>query len=495
MKGLLWSRFVIVSIWAAFGPVITLKGDITGFGGTGVNWTINGGPSIVGDVLQITDGNFCEQRNAFFNTLQPIAAFTASFTWQNLTPPGGLYGLNPADGIVFTLQNQGLSVNPYSYYYWNCFGSSLGYEGINPATGVALNLYTGHVVGIGYAPTSVGNGSYSYSSTSPVDLDSRHPINVTLRYDGTTLRVDLMDTVTKASFSTAYAVDLVHDAAGSTAYVGFTGATGSGASDQRISNFSFKSQLNRPVIVIPGIMGSVLKSSTDDHQVLWIDTLKLLSKCDEFLLPLALNLDGVSPANTFTFTCASPMGGGINYVSAGIPAAPDTLMLGNTGPYSDYYSKLLTSLNNAGFSVQPFPYDWRLDYATAALQLKNLIDKLAPNPSDRVDVVAHSQGGLVARAYFQTYPQDHRINTIIYLGTPQLGATKSFAILSKWLPLESIYGSIIPQLNFSTGAFISQNFPGMYELLPRFDFYLIHNQIQPFKSTYAKLANGALAAC
>ena len=231
--------------------------EITGFGGNGAGWTLNGYyifdtygfpqpdpfPSVINDVLSLTDiDSYYNSRSAFFNTPHAIGTFTASFTYQNLTglhqgggPWGGIN--NPADGIVFTIQNQGPTAIGTPAYT----GSGLGYQGITSASGIALNVHDGHIVGIGYAPTSVGNGSYSYSSVAPVDLLSLHPINVTITYDGTNLRVGLVDTVSQASFSATYAVNLEQDVGGSTAYVGFTGATGAGASDQRISNFLFTS--------------------------------------------------------------------------------------------------------------------------------------------------------------------------------------------------------------------------------------------------------------
>jgi cell wall-associated NlpC family hydrolase len=212
--------------------------DIAGFGGNGSGWTLNSSPPVAGNIVQITDINsYWTARSLFFNEPQFIRKFVATFTWQNSTadssgggPYGGLY--NPADGFVFTLQNQSLGAI-------GGLGSSLGYEGIALATGIAFNIYDGHRVGIGYAPTSVGNGSYSYSAVTPVNLLSLNPIDVTLTYDGAILTVRLEDTVTHAIFSTTYTLNLTQGVGGSKAYVGFTGATGAGAADQRISNFKF----------------------------------------------------------------------------------------------------------------------------------------------------------------------------------------------------------------------------------------------------------------
>ena len=204
-------------------------------------WNLNSpndtAPTITSGALNIVNGAGVAG-SAFFNTTQSITAFTASFNWINTVPADGL---NPGDGFVFTLQNSGPTATGLA-------GGSLGYESISPASGVAFNLFTGsgRIAGIGYAPTSTGNGSYVYMATGSVDLDSTDPIGVTIQYNDGVLNVNLTDLNTTSTFSTAFDVNLTGDAGGSTAYVGFTGASGLAVSDQTISDFSFVSQIPEP---------------------------------------------------------------------------------------------------------------------------------------------------------------------------------------------------------------------------------------------------------
>src|SRR5205085_2510906 len=62
-------------------------------------------------------------------------------------------------------------------------------------------------------------------ANSGVDLHSGHVFHVAIAYDGATLNVKLIDTVTKAFANQSYAIDLP-STVGASAYVGFTGATG-----------------------------------------------------------------------------------------------------------------------------------------------------------------------------------------------------------------------------------------------------------------------------
>ncbi|MGD1083790.1 MAG: hypothetical protein ABSA47_03455 [Verrucomicrobiota bacterium] len=214
----------------------TVQAQISGFGGSGLGWTLNNSSgaaaSVTSDVLNIVSG-YGVGNSAFYDTPENISSFTASFVWQNTQGPNG-DGFSPADGLVFTLQNQGVSAVGGG-------GSGLGYQGISSATGVAFNMWDGHTVGMGYAPTTVGNGTYGYSSTGSVNFDSTDPMSVNVSYSAGLLDVSVEDETTLAAYSTSYSVNLPSDAGGSTAFVGFTGGSGAGESDQFISDFTFTS--------------------------------------------------------------------------------------------------------------------------------------------------------------------------------------------------------------------------------------------------------------
>lgn len=205
--------------------------DISGFGGNGTGWTLNGGATIVTNVLGLTDAAGAsiqpEARSAFFNTQQIITSFQVQFTYQATD----LGGVGPgADGVAWVLQKQGPTALGEG-------GLSLGYGGIaNPSAAFALNIYPSYGPGEAF---NINGGWGSYHSVIPVDLRSGHPINVSLTYSNKILHVYLNDPVASTSYGNQYSIDLPAVLGDNIAYLGFTGATWSGWSTQTISNFSF----------------------------------------------------------------------------------------------------------------------------------------------------------------------------------------------------------------------------------------------------------------
>ncbi|MFA6405458.1 MAG: hypothetical protein WCW46_01765 [Candidatus Paceibacterota bacterium] len=82
-----------------------------------------------------------------------------------------------------------------------------------------------------------------------------------------------------------------------------------------------------------------------------------------------------------------------------------------------------------GESLFPFGYDWKNSNIETAALLKQKIDSIK-NICDcnQVDIIAHSMGGLVARSYAQSGGYENDIDQLIFLGTPHQGAPKDYLI-------------------------------------------------------------------
>lgn len=120
-----------------------------------------------------------------------------------------------------------------------------------------------------------------------------------------------------------------------------------------------------------------------------------------------------------------------------------------------------------------FPYDWRQDNVEAARGLDRLIEAIRrdyANPSLRVDIVAHSMGGLIARYYLRYGTVDvldgseqqvtlygtTRVRKLVLLGTPNMGSASS---LHAFLIGQPVGLKRIPQEVLAT-------LPSGYQLFP-----------------------------
>ncbi|MDE1874687.1 MAG: hypothetical protein KGH68_01315 [Patescibacteria group bacterium] len=95
--------------------------------------------------------------------------------------------------------------------------------------------------------------------------------------------------------------------------------------------------------------------------------------------------------------------------------------------YDDLVDTFLANGYVASSTLFTFPYDWRLPNEETAQLLKAKIDgvKIACG-CEKVDVIAHSMGGLVVRAYAQSPDYAGDINKVVFLGTPHHGAPEAY---------------------------------------------------------------------
>ncbi len=121
------------------------------------------------------------------------------------------------------------------------------------------------------------------------------------------------------------------------------------------------------------------------------------------------------------------------------------------------------------------PYDWREDvrdiveegvlHAGGTIYLDDEIESLAAHSkSGKVTIVAHSNGGLVAKALMMKLEAEGKANLvdkIIFVAVPQLGTPEAAKILLHGM---DILGGVY--INNETSRTLSENMPGGYGLLP-----------------------------
>ncbi|MDP2709302.1 MAG: hypothetical protein Q8O93_04675 [bacterium] len=158
-------------------------------------------------------------------------------------------------------------------------------------------------------------------------------------------------------------------------------------------------------------------------------------------------------------------------------------------PIFHTYDNLMEALIAAGYrenslgeeepNLFTFPYDWRADNNITAGLLKEKIRQVKEiTGAAKVDLVAHSMGGLVARSYIQGDGYLNDVDQVIFLGTPHLGAPESYlryegAIFTGTLSwLQKYYFQAEAAINgyFDLVDYIKARVPTAEQLLPIYDY-------------------------
>jgi len=205
----------------------------SGFTGTGL--AFHGRTTLNGTRLRLTDGGQSEASSAWFTTPVNVQSFTTDFSFQ-LTNPN-------ADGMTFTLQNAGTTALGPS-------GGGLGYgaglpggtPGIPTSVAVKFDLFQNSHEG----NNSTGLYTNGASPTSPaitlgggVNLHSGDIFQVHITYNGTTLAMTITDTVTNATFTNSWTIDIPGTVGGNTGFVGFTAGTGGQTATQEVITWTY----------------------------------------------------------------------------------------------------------------------------------------------------------------------------------------------------------------------------------------------------------------
>lgn len=154
-------------------------------------------------------------------------------------------------------------------------------------------------------------------------------------------------------------------------------------------------------------------------------------------------------------------------------------------PILHTYDNLLDTFRANGYKdgvdLFPFPYDWRQSNVDTAIELKKRINEVR-NICDcgKVDIVAHSMGGLVARQYIQSENYENDVDQLIFMGTPHLGAPKAyltweageFGYGPKDEFAEFLYSREGKKLGYNNLFSYIHNLPiiSIQELLPTYDY-------------------------
>jgi len=172
------------------------------------------------------------------------------------------------------------------------------------------------------------------------------------------------------------------------------------------------------------------------------------------------------------------------------PTRPELEVSGVTSSIGgvDFYGRILSTLEEAGGYTSTeagtpatrgekryyvFLYDWRLDNIDTVRRLDAFIAKIREDYSDpdlKVDIIAHSMGGMITRYYARygvldvlddnEFPVNQdgakKIRRVILLGTPNLGSIGALRTLIRGFKVGL---GVVP-------AEVTATFPSTYQVLP-----------------------------
>ena len=140
----------------------------------------------------------------------------------------------------------------------------------------------------------------------------------------------------------------------------------------------------------------------------------------------------------------------------------------STNVYQGMKDFLINDMHySEGVNFFPYIYDWRKDLSDTGWRLEAKINEaLLTSGAERVVLLVHSMGGLVARNYLLNYGAE-KVDQVISMGTPYLGApkvTKVLEIGDNWGVGLDTHGWLgMHPMEFHK---LSQNFPSAYALVP-----------------------------
>jgi pimeloyl-ACP methyl ester carboxylesterase len=256
---------------------------------------------------------------------------------------------------------------------------------------------------------------------------------------------------------------------------------------------ALRKPLRHLVILLPGIMGSVLKHR--DGKDVWALSgqalVNFLRSKGTLLRQLYIEQDDPE---------ADDLGDGI-YADRLITDIYNIPGLIDGAGYKTIRNRILEALagqivegsihqpsENANF--YPFPYDWRRDNRATARQLGQFVEKQLPRwrkksgaTDAQVIFLAHSMGGLVARYYLEELGGWKYCRTLITFGTPHRGSLKALDFLSNGFRisgggLKRVLINIVdwkyPEL-FNDLTMLVRSFRSVYQLLPTYQVLLVGN--------------------
>lgn len=212
----------------------------------------------------------------------------------------------------------------------------------------------------------------------------------------------------------------------------------------------------RPVIFIPGFGGSRLNEGDEE---IWPGITRLINRNDdEHLNALIPTEEGLDPDGS--------------NISVGDDIVRRIALI------YDVYDSTVNRLEDLGYEEDVdlfvFPYDFRKDIRTTAQVLEAFIRQKTGGELRGVDLIAHSQGGLVTKQCILTSSCAELVSNAAILGTPFAGTPGVVKLLEYGERLPGNWLGYLIGVSPNRSRIISQNWPNVYQLIPGPNYYQLY---------------------
>lgn len=219
-------------------------------------------------------------------------------------------------------------------------------------------------------------------------------------------------------------------------------------------------ELKKPIVFVPGLAGSELfkinEEKVDDIERItgMIDGSKEKNAARVWL-PFVFDMSELGKDLNVNSTLYGLNQGDLRKVS---------FFERHSGPaaqYSILIDKLISHFPDR--PIYLFSYDWRKTNVDAAKKLNAFIDEITDGGKVKVDLLAHSMGGLVSSHFLRDH--DEKVDKYLSFGTPYEGAPAALQTMMNDTMLGDFMDNIFKEgLNFDLREI--KDFDGIMELLP-----------------------------
>jgi hypothetical protein len=259
------------------------------------------------------------------------------------------------------------------------------------------------------------------------------------------------------------------------------------------------SQGNKPLLFVPGVTGTFLQDTTGDE--VWPNAGRLLYDNSDFLDALGLKANGIDPVDDPNGRWREPItvkrnkgyNGAIDQVLPTQSIYKDTVDY-LTGHYGYQLASNDVSKQKSSDTLFFYGFDWRKTVRTTSSDLIDEIDRiLRLTGAKQVDIMSHSQGGLLTNAALHEGRAICKVHHVVTLGTPYLGAPKLLGVLKYKDPCLASLGMCL--IDQDRAKRLIANWPGGLELMPSRDYYgMVDDQRDP-NLTFTNLNSAPILLC